>query len=456
MQRKRWERSLYRIGILTIVALAACVSGAAASQWNEKTVLTFSEPVMVPGATLQPGSYVFKLLNSTANRHTVEIATEDGSKVIAITQAVPMKRTDPKGDIVLKMSPTDAGSPPAIKGWYYPGSLYGHEFIYPENQAREIAARTKTIVLSIDVPGTDLEKGTIRLFNPSGQVTEWRADAATMREWDEWQRNRSTRMAGSNASAGERRQATAPMVEGDFQGVRVKLDALEDNPQKYMGQTISVDAAIEDVYGPRIFTIDEPHWGDLEGEILVYVPTTLAALVRENDRVTVTGTVKPFVKADVEHEWGWLGLDRDVEVDFSRKPVLVASRIVGGNNDVAMVINVDPSASKPVGTAGTSDGAPITDASAIASGDEDLVGRRVSLTGQRIDAIAKGGGFFVKGQNGSLFILPSHTDQADFSVGDTVSLSGVVLQMPSGMKHRVNAPATMNDDIYVYATNVMK
>jgi sporulation protein YlmC with PRC-barrel domain len=40
-------------------------------------------------------------------------------------------------------------------------------------------------------------------------------------------------------------------------------------------------------------------------------------------------------------------LDPEVEVEFGRKPVFVASRIVGGNNNVAMVIESED-ARKPV------------------------------------------------------------------------------------------------------------
>lgn len=447
---KKW----WRVGALVAIVSTAGVAAASANQWNDKTMLKFSEPVMVPGATLQPGSYVFKLMDSASSRHTVQITTEDGSKVLALTQAIPTRRPDPKGDVVVKFNPTDAGSPPALKAWFYPGSTYGHEFIYPEEQAREIADRTKTIVLSIDVPGTDLEKGTLRTINASGQRTEWRGDTATLREWNEWRQARSN-AAGQSASAEERRQATAPMVKSDFQGMRVKLDQLEDNAQKYMNQTVSVDAEIEDVYGPRVFTVDEPNWGDLEGETLVYVPTNLAALVRENDRVTITGTVKPFVRAEIEREWGWLGLDREVEIDLAKKPVLVASRIVGGNNDVTMVLEVGAAGAKPVGTSGTS-AAPLSDLSSIADGDEDLVGRHVNLTGVRVESMAKGRGFFVKGPSGAVFVLPSLPEQGNATVGSTVSLTGVVLQMPRAMKDRLNAPAGSNDDIYIYATNVTK
>jgi hypothetical protein len=451
---------------LTAAILVATAATAAANQWNEKTILKFSEPVMVPGATLQPGSYVFKLMDLAANRHTVRILTEDEAKQIAIATAVPMKRLDAKGDLVMKFNPTDAGSPPALKGYFYPGSLYGHEFIYPEEQARKIAERTKTIVLSIDVPGSDFEKGTVRTYDASGARRDWAGDAATMKEWEEWRKNRrATANVASAAPSGndEQKQATAPMVKGDFQGMRIRLDQLEDNAQKYTGQTVSVDAEVEDIYGPRVFTIDEPNWGDLENEILVFMPTALAALVKEDDRITVTGTVKPFVRAEVEREWGWAGFDREIEVDLAKKPVLVASRIVGGNNNTAMVIEMGPKgAAKPVGTSGSAGNmgkTAITDAAAIARADEDLVGHEVNLSALTVASVAKDGGFFARAQNGTVFVLPSSQDTARVQAGDTVSVQGVVFELSQKMENRLGKAAEadgFNDSIYIYARSVTK
>jgi hypothetical protein len=397
-------------------------------------------------------------MGSSSSRHIVQITTEDGSRVVALTQAVPMKRLDPKGDIVVKFNPTDVGSPIAMKGWFSPGSLHGHEFLYPDEQAKEIAQRTKTIVLSVDVPGTDLSKGTIRTYNQAAMRADWQGDAATMREWDEWQRTRpsaTASVAGGVARSEERQQATAPMVKGDFQGTRVEFDKLDDNPGKYLGQTVSVDAEVDEILGPRMFKIDDGHLFGLGGEMIVYVATPLTALVREDDRVTITGMVKPFVRAEVEREWGWLGLDSEVEIDISKKPILVASRIVGGTNNVAMVINVDPAGAKPVGTSGATTASPLSDLGTIAQGDEDLVGRHVGLKGVKVESMTKDG-FFVKAQNASVFVLPALKDKVSVQVGDTVSIDGVVLQMPRKMDDRLNAPAGSNDDIYVYATSVNK
>lgn len=452
----------WRLMGLAATFVAASVMTAGADSWNDKTILKFSAPVMVPGATLQPGSYVFKLMDSKSSRHTVQISTEDGARVVALTQAVPMKRTDSKGDVVLKFNPTDTGSPPAIKGWYYPGSLYGHEFVYPEEQAKQIAQRTKTIVLSTDVPGNDLEKGTLRTYDAAGSRSEWSGDATTLKEWEEWQRNRratATVATPQGSRSEEAREATAPMVSGDFQGMRVKLDDLEDNPKKYIGQTISVDAEVEDVFGPRVFTIDEANWGDLEGETLVYMATDLAALVQEDDRVTITGTVKPFMRAEVEREWGWLGLQQEVEIDLAKKPVLVATRIVGGTDNAAMVIKLGPPVATAVGTSGIGASTALSDLAAIARGTDDLVGRHVNLTGVKVNKIAKDGGFFATTTAGTLFVLPSSGDKTGVQVGDTVSVKGVVLQLPSGMRESLNAAAgvkELNDDIYVYATSVAK
>ena len=153
----------------TLISAAAAVS---ADEWNH----------MVPGPTLPAGSYVFQLADASVSRNLVRITNEATGEQMVLTQAVPTKRTDASGDIVLQFNPTAGSALPALKAWFYPGSIYGYEFVYPDEQARQIAERSKTVVLSIDIPGTDLEKGVLRTYDASGPATAWQADAATMRE----------------------------------------------------------------------------------------------------------------------------------------------------------------------------------------------------------------------------------------------------------------------------------
>jgi hypothetical protein len=468
-------------------AFAWTATTAAADQWNDKTTITFSAPVMVPGMTLPAGTYVFELMDSQTSRHLVQIRRESDGKLLTTTHAVPTKRLEPRGDVVVKFNPTESGAAPALKAWFYPGTVYGHQFVYSDEQAKAIAQRTKTLVLSVDQPGTDGERGTLYTYDASGVRSTWRGDDATMKEWEQW-RTKRTASSGGATDAEERRQATAPMIQDDFTGQRVKLDEIEDNPKQYLGKTVSVDAEVEDVYGPRLFTIDEPNWADLRGEILVMLPSPLAALVSENDRVTITGTLKPFVRAEVERSWGWLGLDTDTEVEFSAKPVLVASRIVGGDNNRVMVITVDkagqtagrtdpdktpaqtsvqsqqstsaaqqPASSTEAKSAGQ--GADrmkaVSDPQVVARADVDFVGHEVNLT-VPVHAKAKDRGFFIKAGDRQVYVLPAFDQVGIARSGEKVTLEGVVLQMPRQMRDRIEAPQSANDDIYIYAIDVSR
>ncbi len=68
--------------IITLCCIAAFGAGIAtlnvdADTWNKKTIITITEPMQIPGATLTPGKYVFKLMDSSSNRHIVQVFNED-------------------------------------------------------------------------------------------------------------------------------------------------------------------------------------------------------------------------------------------------------------------------------------------------------------------------------------------------------------------------------------------
>jgi hypothetical protein len=466
---------------LTVCLTVAFAVVARADQWNDRTTLKFDAPVMVPGATLAPGTYTFKLLDSSTTRHVVQIFNEDQTKLIVTANAIPAKRQNPNSDVVVKLNPTEAGAPIALKAWFYPGSLYGHEFVYPENQARDIAQRTKTLVLSSDAPNGDMKQGTLYLYSAAKERTPWRGDAIMLEDWQKWNEEGRRAASGDVAVPGNSKssESTAPMVRTEPIGMDIKIGDLEDDPTKYVGKTISVTAEVEEVFGPRLFKIDEPNWADLDGEVLVYLPSNLAALVRENDRVTVTGTVKTMMRADLEREVGWLEADPDFELEFASRPVIVADKIVGGNNDVALAIRIssEGDTNRVVGTSGsrvlggnakseastgsdksvaTASSEPITSTSAFANGGMGTVGRRVTLQGLMVTR-QTGRGFWVKAPDASLFILPTQAGKEraktpKITAGQTVSIEGVVLEMPQRLQDEARGIDNANDEIYVYAT----
>ena len=140
--------------IITLCCIAALGAGIAAlnvnaDAWNKKTVITITEPMQIPGATLTPGKYVFKLMDSSSNRHIVQVFTEDEKSVINTVLAIPNQRLQPTGKSEFGFWEVPAGNTPALRSWFYPGDNFGHEFAYPKQEATKLSAMVKEEVPSV-------------------------------------------------------------------------------------------------------------------------------------------------------------------------------------------------------------------------------------------------------------------------------------------------------------------
>jgi hypothetical protein len=153
--------------------LAVFTSNVAAQDFNtnERTFLTFSNTVELPGVTLQPGTYLFRLADSQSNRHIVQVFTQDEKQILATLLAVPSERLEVTGENVVTFRESAEGTTPAVQYWYYPGDRIGHEFVYPKEQAQRIAQRTGQNVLTSD--GVASSDSRVSSVSPSGEVSEW-------------------------------------------------------------------------------------------------------------------------------------------------------------------------------------------------------------------------------------------------------------------------------------------
>ena len=141
--------------VLKVVCCAAALTvlaapGARADDWNKKTILTFSGPVQIPGATLPAGSYVFKLADLSGNRHVVQVFDKNEKQIITTLLAIPNERLEAADDPVVLFTERPAGSPQAVKVWFYPGDRIGNEFVYPKSMAMKIAKANHQSVLAMD------------------------------------------------------------------------------------------------------------------------------------------------------------------------------------------------------------------------------------------------------------------------------------------------------------------
>jgi hypothetical protein len=160
--------------MLTVLA----APGVRADEWNKKTILTFSGPVQIPGATLAAGSYVFKLADLAGNRHVVQVFDKDEKKIIATLLAIPNDRLDASDEPVVLFSERPAGSPQAVKVWFYPGNRIGNEFVYPKSMAMKIAKANRQSVLAMDDSSTSegFKTAQIGRFDEQGV---WKAEGDT-------------------------------------------------------------------------------------------------------------------------------------------------------------------------------------------------------------------------------------------------------------------------------------
>jgi len=123
--------------VLAIVTLALAAGPAApranADEWNKRTILTVNQTIQVRDTVLEPGQYVLQLLNSTSDRHVVQIFNGDQSHIIDTILAIPMERPQPTGDTQFTFWETPGGTAKAMRAWFYPGDTIGQEFPYPKH-----------------------------------------------------------------------------------------------------------------------------------------------------------------------------------------------------------------------------------------------------------------------------------------------------------------------------------
>jgi len=135
------------------IALAALTAPAAQAQDTAEarrlTILSFSEPVQLPGKTLAAGKYRFEMADINNAAHTVRVLSEDGKTVIGTFHTIPStqaQRDLRSQDSLVMFSERPAGQPQAAREWYYPGRSIGEEFVYPRAQALTIAKANNTSV----------------------------------------------------------------------------------------------------------------------------------------------------------------------------------------------------------------------------------------------------------------------------------------------------------------------
>jgi hypothetical protein len=169
--------------VLTVSAVALLVwfvmATISAQPSDKRTFFTFSAPVKLPGLTLPPGKYLFRVADPESGGRVVQVLSADGKTLYGTFFANPAERLDPAPAPEVRFIETPAGTPPAIKEWWNQGELIGREFIYPRQEAMLLAKSSSKPVLTTKSDTTTVEQtknADLSRVSPNGQETNVNAN----------------------------------------------------------------------------------------------------------------------------------------------------------------------------------------------------------------------------------------------------------------------------------------
>jgi hypothetical protein len=136
--------------------LAPGVQAQDNNAYTKRSIITFSQPVEIPGLILPAGTYSIELVDDAANRHIVRFFNADRTQVITTILAIPNLRLQITEKTVMTFTERPANAPEALKAWFYPGDNFGQEFVYPKARAIQLVQVVKEPILAMPTDTTDV------------------------------------------------------------------------------------------------------------------------------------------------------------------------------------------------------------------------------------------------------------------------------------------------------------
>lgn len=162
--------------IATLLGVASAPAASAQSP-RERATFTLTEPIDVGAVTLQPGTYLIKVVLIDSNRDMLRVTSADETTVYTtlLTRPHPILENEVIPESRYVSWATPPGQPRALRTWYAPDRSIGHDIIYPQKRALELAALARETVIAIPDSVREAEYRTAPLLvvTPDRQVKSW-------------------------------------------------------------------------------------------------------------------------------------------------------------------------------------------------------------------------------------------------------------------------------------------
>ena len=125
-----------------------------------------------------------------------------------------------------------------------------------------------------------------------------------------------------------------PVIFADYMVLSPEIEEVSEDPENYYGLEVALQGEIDEIRNAYSFTLQEDEL--FEGDDLLMINATGEAIPEDDETVVVTGTVRPFVKAELERDYDltWdLDVQEEIEAEYNERPVLVVDSIYPSAED---------------------------------------------------------------------------------------------------------------------------
>ena len=154
----------------------------------EVSYFPVTEPTDVGGKVLQPGTYVIKVIQSADSRNKIQIWSKDQKKLYATVLTIPheLKPNETMPNTMFVFYEPTPDHPRALRTWFAanPPGDHGHDIVYPEGRAKQIAVAAKAPVVSYPdtVAENDISTAPLTVQTPEATVVPYTPPAPVIAE----------------------------------------------------------------------------------------------------------------------------------------------------------------------------------------------------------------------------------------------------------------------------------
>jgi hypothetical protein len=210
---------------------------------------------------------------------------------------------------------------------------------------------------------------------------------------------------GNGGAAGMQQQGTAG---GQQAAMNVTAAQIAQHPGQYFGKRVSLTTQVDRSIDPHFFTVQSNGAGQgpqasaqknqaqqpQANQVLVAIAAPLKA-APESGTVTISGTVRPFVTADVERDYSWFKSGwvktANLDIESTTHPLIVADSVTTADG-TQLVQSGDTSRVRAGDAPAANRGAPVTGGRAPAMGGNAPANSTTGTSGSGPSSGATGSG----------------------------------------------------------------